>query len=104
MPVITIHGLNDATNAYAGEGPDHPRWNESVEDAVLGWATKNGCNLTRQVDDPPGALSTFSYAQCQDQADVQLIRMDGVEHAYPTGTPLDTAKTVWSFLEAHHLP
>jgi hypothetical protein len=25
--------------------------------------------------------------------------MDGVEHAYPTGTPLHAAKEVWSFLK-----
>jgi polyhydroxybutyrate depolymerase len=104
LPVITIHGLSDTTNAYAGEGPDHPRWNESVEDAVLGWATKNACNLTRQVDDPPGVLSTYSYGQCQDDAQVKLIRLDGVEHAYPTETPLNAAKTVWDFVRAHHLP
>jgi polyhydroxybutyrate depolymerase len=104
VPVISIHGLSDTTNAYAGEGPDHPRWNESVEDAVLGWATKNGCDLTRQVDDPPGVLSIYSYGQCQDDAEVKLIRMDGVAHTYPTETPLNAAKTVWDFVKARHLP
>ena len=99
VPVIAIHGLADTTNQYAGEGPEHPRWSESVEDAVLGWATKNGCNLTKQIDDPPGALSTYTYGQCQEGATVKLIRMDGVEHAYPTGTPLYAAKEVWSFLK-----
>lgn len=101
VPVITIHGLDDTTNAYAGEGPSHPRWNESVEDAVLGWATKNGCSLARQTDDPPGPLSTYSYGQCNQNATVTLVRMDGVAHAYPTGTPLHAAKEVWSFLKAH---
>ena len=101
VPVIAIHGLADTTNAYAGEGPTHPRWNESVEDAVLGWATKDGCNLTRQVDDPTGPLSSYTYGQCQDGATVKLIRMDGVEHGYPTGTPLHAAKEVWSFLKAY---
>jgi len=99
VPVIAIHGLADSTNQYAGEGPGHPRWSESVEDAVLGWATKNGCSLTKQVDDPPGALSTYTYRQCQESATVKLIRMDGVEHAYPTGTPLHAAKEVWSFVK-----
>ena len=101
VPVVAIHGLADTTNAYAGEGPSHPRWNESVEDAVLGWATKDGCNLSRQVDDPAGALSTYTYSQCQDGAQVKLIRMDGIEHGYPTGTPLHAAKEVWGFLKAY---
>jgi polyhydroxybutyrate depolymerase len=104
MPVITIHGLADTTNAYAGEGPEHPRWNESVEDAVLGWATKNGCSPTRLVDDPPGVLSSYSYGKCQDGATVKLIRMDSVEHAYPTETPLNAAKEVWTFVKAFSLP
>lgn len=99
VPVLTIHGLADTTNAYAGEGPEHPRWNESVEDAVLGWVTKNGCNATRQVDDPPGVLSIYSYGQCQDDALVKLIRMDGVGHVYPTETPLNAAKEVWTFVK-----
>ncbi len=101
VPMIAIHGLADTTNAYAGEGPTHPRWNESVEDAVLGWATKDGCNLTRQVDDPAGPLSSYTYTQCQDGAAVKLIRMDGVEHGYPTGAPLHAAKEVWAFLKAY---
>jgi polyhydroxybutyrate depolymerase len=103
MPVITIHGLADTTNAYAGEGPEHPRWNESVESAVLGWATKNGCDAARLVDDPAGPLSTYSYGQCQEDATVKLIRMDGVEHVYPTGTPLNTGKTVWDFVKSYRL-
>ena len=99
VPVIAIHGLADTTNAYAGEGPDHPRWNESVEDAVLGWATKDACNLTKQVDDPAGPLSTYLYTGCQNGVSVKLVRMDGVEHAYPTGIPLHAAKEVWGFLK-----
>jgi polyhydroxybutyrate depolymerase len=99
VPVIAIHGLADNTNQYVGEGPDHPRWNESVEDAVLGWATKNGCNLAKQVDDPTGPLSTYTYGGCQDGATVKLIRMDGVDHGYPTGTPLHSAKELWSFFK-----
>ncbi len=43
----------------------------------------------------------YSYGQCQDDANVKLLRMDGVEHAYPTGTPLYAAKEVWSFLKAY---
>jgi len=104
VPVITIHGLVDTTNAYAGEGPSHPRWNESVEEAVLGWATKNGCSLTRITDDPPGPLSSYSYGQCSEDATVKLIRMDAVAHAFPTGTPLHTAKEVWAFLKLHSRP
>jgi polyhydroxybutyrate depolymerase len=99
LAVIAIHGLADTTNAYAGEGPEHPRWNESVEDAVLGWATKDGCDLTKQIDDPAGPLSTYLYTGCQKGVSVKLVRMDGVEHAYPTGTPLHAAKEVWGFLK-----
>lgn len=104
VPVIAIHGLADTTNVYAGEGPDHPRWNESVEDAVLGWATKDGCNTTRVVEDPAGPISIYSYGQCQAGVSVKLMRMDGVEHAYPTGTPLHAAREVWSFVKAFSLP
>ncbi|HVY28963.1 MAG TPA: PHB depolymerase family esterase [Polyangiaceae bacterium] len=104
LPVIAIHGLGDTTNAYAGEGPEHPRWNESVEEAVLGWATKDGCNPKPTVDDPPGPISVYSYGQCQGGVSVKLMRMDGVDHAYPTGTPLHAAREVWGFVKAFSMP
>lgn len=104
VPVLAIHGLADGTNAYVGEGPEHPRWDESVEDAVTGWAQKNGCSPTRIVHDPAGALSTYSYAECQADASVELIRMDGIDHIYPTGEPLHAAERVWAFFERYSLP
>jgi polyhydroxybutyrate depolymerase len=104
VPVLAIHGLADTENMYAGEGPTHPKWNESVEDAIEGWATKNGCNQARVVDDPAGAVSIYRYGQCQADATVKLLRMDGVGHAYPTGTPIHAAKKAWSFLKAFARP
>jgi polyhydroxybutyrate depolymerase len=104
VPVLTIHGLADSVNVYAGEGPEHPRWSESVEEAVSGWAMKNGCNPARVVDDPAGVLSSFTYEPCQTGATVRLIRMDGVDHVYPTGEPLHAAREVWSFVKGYALP
>jgi poly(3-hydroxybutyrate) depolymerase len=57
-----------------------------------------------QLTDPPGVLSTYSYRECKDGAMVRLVRMDGVEHVYPTETPLNAAKTVWDFVKAYQLP
>jgi polyhydroxybutyrate depolymerase len=101
IPVIAIHGLADMVNVYAGgataRGPGV--WEESVEEAVKGWATKNGCTPTRLEEDPPGLVSIFSWSGCQQGATVKLIRLDGVDHTYPKGMPFDAAEELWKFVK-----
>lgn len=102
VPVLTFHGLADPQNTYAGrvEGRGG-EWVESVPEALAGWAGHNRCAGEAKLDDPPGPLSTLSYAGCG--ADVRLVRVDGLEHRWARDE-VDATAEMWKFFAAHELP
>jgi polyhydroxybutyrate depolymerase len=103
VPVLTLHGLADPQNTYAGrvEGRNG-EWVESVPEALAGWAGHNGCNATVIEEDPPGPLSTLRYAGCRDGAEVRLIRIDGLVHRWARDE-IDATRTMWEFFRGHAL-
>ena len=47
LPVLTFHGLADPQNTYDGHLPGrNGEWQESVPEALAGWAARNGCKGT----------------------------------------------------------
>src|SRR5689334_17899358 len=102
VPVLTFHGLADPQNPYDGHAAGRgPEWEESVPDALAGWARHNGCKGDAILDDPPGPLSTMRYDGCGD-AEVRMIRIDGLGHTW-TKTEVDTTGVMWQFFKAHAL-
>jgi polyhydroxybutyrate depolymerase len=104
IPVLTFHGLADPQNPYAGhvEGRNG-EWVESIPDALAGWAQHNGCRPTVIMEDPAGPLSTMRYEGCRDAAEVRLIRIDGLGHAWPK-TEIDATNVMWQFFKNQRLP
>ncbi len=101
LPVLTFHGLADTQNPYDGNAPGRgAEWLESVPEALAGWAQHNGCRSDVILDDPAGPLSTMSYAGCQDGAEVRIIRIDGLGHAW-TRKEVDTTAVMWQFFKNH---
>lgn len=102
IPVLTFHGLADPQNTYDGhvEGRGG-EWVESVPDALAGWARHNGCDGEPKLDDPPGPLSTLSYSGCD--ADVRLVRIDGLAHRWARDE-VDATAEMWKFFREHSLP
>lgn len=102
VPVLTFHGLADPQNPYDGHAAGRgAEWEESVPDALAGWARHNGCNGDAILEDPPGPLSTMRYDGCGD-AEVRMIRIDGLGHTW-TKTEVDTTGVMWQFFKAHAL-
>jgi polyhydroxybutyrate depolymerase len=102
IPVLTIHGLADPQNTYDGHVASRgAEWEESVPEALAGWAKHNGCDGDAVLDDPPGPLSTLSYNGCD--AEVRLIRVDGLVHAWARDE-IDATRTMWEFFRAQRLP
>ncbi len=65
VPVLTVHGLADTQNTYAGHAEGRgAEWLESVPDALAAWARHNGCDAEVLQEDPPGPLSTMHYEGC----------------------------------------
>jgi polyhydroxybutyrate depolymerase len=103
VPVLTFHGLADPQNPYDGNAPNRgAEWSESVPDALAGWAQHNGCKPNVVLDDPPGPLSTMSYAGCRQDTEVRMIRIDGLGHTW-TRKEVDTTAVMWQFFKSHHL-
>jgi polyhydroxybutyrate depolymerase len=103
MPVLTFHGLADATNPYEGHVPGRAAWVESVPEALAGWAKHNGCAEKVVTEDPPGPLSTMRYEGCRNGAEVRLIRIDDLGHRWAR-TEVDTTGVMWEFFKQHKLP
>jgi polyhydroxybutyrate depolymerase len=102
VPVLTFHGLADPQNPYDGHAAGRgAEWEESVPDALAGWARHNGCRGDVILDDPPGPLSTMRYDGCG--AEVRMIRIDGLGHTW-TKTEIDTTGVMWQFFNSHRLP
>ena len=102
IPVLTFHGLADPQNPYDGHAAGRgAEWEESVPDALAGWARHNGCKGDAILEDPPGPLSTMRYDGCGD-AEVRIIRIDGLGHTW-TKTEVDTTGVMWQFFKSHRL-
>jgi len=108
--VLAIHGTSDGTNGYNGDGtyqPDGPthRWKESVEMAVDGWREANGCATTyTDTDNTPvaGALKRVYNANCSDNADVVLLKVNGGAHNYNLlGAGPATSNEIMNFFNQH---
>ena len=103
MPVLTFHGLADPQNPYDGHAVGRgAEWQESVPDALKGWAIRGGCQESVILDDPPGPLSTMRYDGCAEGAEVRLIRIDGLGHRW-TRDEIDTTAVMWQFFKSHRL-
>ena len=103
IPVLTFHGLADPQNTYDGrvEGRGG-EWVESVPDALAGWARHNGCDAGVIVEDPPGPLSTMRYGMCDGDAEVRLVRIDGLGHTWAR-QEVDATAAMWAFFQKHTL-
>ena len=103
LPVLTFHGLADPQNTYDGHlSGRNGEWDESVPEALAGWAARNGCKASVILEDPPGPLSTMRYEGCADGAEVRLIRIDGLGHRW-TREEVDTTVVMWQFFKQHQL-
>lgn len=102
VPVLTFHGLADPQNPYEGHAAGRgAEWEESVPDALAGWARRNACKGEVVLEDPPGPLSTMRYAGCADGSEVRMVRIDGLGHRW-TREEVDTTAVMWQFFKSHH--
>jgi polyhydroxybutyrate depolymerase len=101
VPVLTLHGMADTQNPYAGRVQGrNGEWVESVPEALAGWAAHNRCKGDAIVEDPPGPLATLRYEGCAGNAEVRLIRIDGLGHTWAR-TEVDATTAMWQFFARH---
>jgi polyhydroxybutyrate depolymerase len=83
--------------------PRGDEWVESVEDALAGWASHNGCDETRNETPEVNGVSVYSFGNCADGADVVLYRIAGLGHTWAKNE-IDATREMWTFLEKHTMP
>jgi polyhydroxybutyrate depolymerase len=101
---LTFHGLADPQNTYDGHAEGRgPEWIESVPEALAGWAEHNGCAPEMIFEEPEGPQSTMRYGGCESDAEVRLVRIDGLGHTWPR-VEVDATAVMWEFFTRHRLP
>jgi polyhydroxybutyrate depolymerase len=103
VPVLTFHGLADTQNPYDGHAAGRgAEWLESVPDALADWSRHNRCEGKVILEDPAGPLSTMRYAGCDKDAEVRLVRIDGLGHTWAR-EEIDATAAMWQFFKSHRL-
>jgi polyhydroxybutyrate depolymerase len=112
VPVISMHGREDAVVPYDGGQPQPPGKPPSDVDlpsahqTAKRWAAHNGCRPEPRRA-RTGAVVTKTWGHCDRRAWVRLVVLGGWPHQYPTtqaGAPADAPTLQWSFLQAYRLP
>jgi polyhydroxybutyrate depolymerase len=112
FPILHFHGTDDFIVSYDGGGF---AGNDSVEDVMNGWATRNGCAATRTRYFENGEARCERYDGCPAGAEVEVCTIDDGGHAWPGGgdqpnlyghmtNDIDATDAIWEFFAAHPLP
>ncbi len=119
VSVLAIHGTADQHVLFEGGAPavkvdSHPRINSSVHYAMTYWAVRNGCSLEPRRSQA-GVVVHEVYTGCEAGLAVELIAVEGGEHAWPGAVQfspqgdepsqaLNASEAIWDFFEAHPKP
>ncbi len=115
VPVMQIHGTDDATVFYNGT----PFISAPIEDVVGFWVDENACSAagdTTIIDDiNPNDGSTairIDYSDCADDASVAFYKIQDGAHTWPgaaidigvTNRDFSASEEIWNFFAPYQLP
>jgi polyhydroxybutyrate depolymerase len=119
VSVLAIHGTADQHVLFEGGAPavtvdSHPRIDRSVHYAMTYWAARDGCAL-EPTREQAGVVVHEVYSGCEAGLAVELIAIDGGEHAWPgalkfspqgdePSRAVNASEAIWDFFEAHPKP
>lgn len=114
VPVMQIHGTDDATVPYTGNANFL-----HIDTLVKNWVIRNGCSPTATVtavpNIVPGDGSTadrFDYGDCTNNADVVLYKAYNATHTWPgttfnlgvTNMDFSASLEIWKFFLRYQHP
>lgn len=83
VPIIVFHGTEDSIVPYIGSDSGFFRL-PSLADFVMGWAERNGCDLSApEITPQEGDVSQIRYTNCDENADVVFYTIHGGGHTWP---------------------
>lgn len=104
VPVIHFHGTSDLLVPYNGGSFGFP----GVEETMMGWATRNGCDPTSMETYSMGDTTCQTWSGCDEGVLVTLCTSRGEGHWWPggpgSGADIDATDTMWEFMSAYSLP
>lgn len=113
VPVMEIHGTNDATVPYNGDATFAP-----IDSVVKKWAKHNNCNLTPITFNVPNSVATdgasavnYKYTGGTNNADVELYKVISGGHTWPgagvaigvTCMDFNASVEIWRFFRKYKL-
>jgi polyhydroxybutyrate depolymerase len=114
MPVMEIHGTQDATVPYNGAA----FWIEGTEDVVAYWAEFNGISNAPVISPVPDidpndgcTAEHWVYANGDNGAEVELYKILGGAHTWPgsafvlgtTNNDFDASTEIWRFFSQYDI-
>ncbi|MCL4256643.1 MAG: poly(3-hydroxybutyrate) depolymerase, partial [Anaerolineae bacterium] len=117
VPIIIFHGTEDSIVPYTGSDNDFFHL-PSLDDFVLGWAERNGCDVSApEITPQEGDVSMVRYTNCENNADVLFYTIHGGGHTWPGATltrlsdrfggyvtqDISASATMWAFFSQYAL-
>jgi polyhydroxybutyrate depolymerase len=112
IPVIMIHGREDAFSPFDGGETAGGGRVESVAATARLWAEHNRCEPEPATSHPADGVTRLCYAPRRHGATVELYEIDGAGHTWPGAAPFApdllgvtpefpiASETIWTFFTA----
>lgn len=116
--ILQIHGTSDLVVSYNGSVIS----GISVDEIISTWLSNNNCPTTAEVEALPNisvidfsTVERFSYAPCDENSEVELLKITGGGHQWP-GTDallggigninrdIDASVEIWNFFSQFQCP
>ena len=106
MPIMKIHGTNDAVTLWDGDPENAGGWGAylSQMDAMNFWVDLYELDLpvedpvpTLASASPSGRVTQLRWASAKDSTELRLVRIEGGEHVWPGR---EASQLVWDFFSA----
>ena len=111
VAVIAFHGQRDTIIPYGGTDYDEYVNLPAVPVWAAGWAKSNQCSAEPEHLTSGGVITTDTWRECADNADVVLYSLAMEGHNWPTTTfggdvfdPTTVNDLIWEFFAAHPMP
>jgi len=103
VSLIHIHGLADKVIPYAGTSlPGFGEQYPPVSYGIATWAELDGCATPARIS-REGSVTLTVYSGCRFGSGVELYAIQGLGHAWPTGSLGGgiSSRTIWDFFAQH---
>jgi polyhydroxybutyrate depolymerase len=111
VAVLAFHGLDDNIIPYAGNEPH--AMTPPIEDWAAAWAVRNECTSGPEISRPVDTVTTRTWTDCNENAEVILYTLENHGHSWPGSTIMPQSTTsqavnatdiMWDFFVAHPMP